>query len=381
MAEQEEFPCDETRKLNDAVAFKFLPGARSTGTWSRLHSWMQKFFKFAHEICKKSAVRKSPQQCIASNVMCRHFIAAVANEKRGASRARSARAALSKYRMARGLQSLNKVPAISAVVDAAEAAQPRTKKQSAGLTVAMVKYVKNAWGSSSSWWKSQIALLMLIGFISIMRLGELCAVRRSGIRVTFRDGSERSLASMRVLPRPEDVQGVLIHLPWRKNHKAMDCWIPVACPTAIAMLIRHEYNLRKSRCSNKFLFTSRVRKAGGYVRHAENPVGAQSAIKAMQNALLECVPFMTRKWARLYTGHCLRVGGSNHMRKLGISDDIHRRLGGWMQLVSAQGYMALSPREQYSYTVRLAQSKRRRSAMTASAAARCLPFLRVFTIE
>ena len=69
--------------------------------------------------------------------------------------------------------------------------------------------------------------------------------------------------------------------------------------------------------------------------HRKNPVGHQSVVTAMQRALCECVPLMSREWAKLYTGHAMRVGGSNHMRKLGIADEVHRRLGGWMTLVAA----------------------------------------------
>ena len=64
------------------------------------------------------------------------------------------------------------------------------------------------------------------------------------------------------------------------------------------------------------------------------------------------------------------------MRRIGLADDIHKRLGGWMTLTEAQGYMALSPAEQFAYTVRLAEEPERRSAMTkraARAAFRTLP--------
>ena len=47
------------------------------------------------------------------------------------------------------------------------------------------------------------------------------------------------------------------------------------------------------------------------------------------------------------------------MRRHDISDDVHRRLGGWMPLASVQGYMALSPSEQFAYTLRLAQQRAR----------------------
>ena len=362
----EEFRCQETKALNDAVAFEFLPGSRGLGTWSRLGSWMQKFFKFAKNICRKAGNYKTSEQCLASTVMCRHFIAHVAKEDKGVTRPRSARAALSKQRLRRGWASLNGCPSISAIVDAAEAAQPRTKKQSAGLTATMVRCVRRRWGVSASWWERQVSTIMVLGFVSIMRLGEICSLRLAGVRATFLDGSERDLVRLKPLPSPGKLRGLLVHLPWRKNHRAQDCWVPVACADAIALMLRQVQTLRSARSKNEFLFPSRVRVAGGkYAIHKGNPVSPQSWTKSMRRSLVLCVPLMSPRWASLYTGHALRVGGSNQMRKLGISDDVHRRLGGWMQLVSAQGYMALSAREQYAYTLRLAQEKRRRSGMSA----------------
>ena len=349
------------------------------GTYSRLGSWMQKFFAFAATICRKSGRYKSRQQCLASTVMCRHFIAHVAKEDTGVTRPRSARAALSKQRLSRGLSSLNVCPSISSIVDAAEAAQPRTKKQSAGLTATMVRCVRRRWGVSVLWWERQVATIMVLGFVSIMRLGEICSLRLEGVRATFLDGRERELITMKPLPAPGQLRGLLVHLPWRKNHRAQDCWVPVACADAVALLLRQVQTLRSARTQNEFLFPSRVRIAGGkYAVHRSNPVSPQSWTKSMRRSLVLCVPLMSPRWASLYTGHALRVGGSNQMRKLGISDDVHRRLGGWMQLVSAQGYMALSAREQYAYTLRLAQEKRRRSGMSVREARTALaPLSRV----
>ena len=52
------------------------------------------------------------------------------------------------------------------------------------------------------------------------------------------------------------------------------------------------------------------------------------------------------------------------MRQLGIADDVHRRLGGWMSLTSSQGYMQLTPHEQFGYTLRLAKKTDRAAGFT-----------------
>ena len=357
---QEEFPCPETRGLNDQVALRYMRDYRSAGRWSRLDSWMRKFFAFAAKICRSSGKRRTRAQCVASEVMCRHFIAHIAGEDKGVSRARSARAALSAYRIRTGGTTLAKDPSISAIVDGVESANPRTKRQSAGLTAAMVRYIVKKWGNSRSWWRRQIATMVCLGFVSIMRLGEIRSLQRKGIRISFADGSECNLHELRQVPDAGKVAGVLLHLPWRKNHVNMDCWVPVACKSTIRLLLRQVKTLRSHSCGNENLFPSRVyRSAKKQSFNPTNWIGEQTFVKALQSALVDCVPLMTIAWSKLYTGHALRVGGSNRMRRLGIADDIHRRLGGWMHLASAQGYMALSPREQFAYTLRLAQQRTR----------------------
>ena len=44
--------------------------------------------------------------------------------------------------------------------------------------------------------------------------------------------------------------------------------------------------------------------------------------------------------------------------------EIQREMGGWMTLAAAQGYMALTPAEQFSYTMSLVRSKKRLSALS-----------------
>jgi len=353
-----------------------MRSSRSVGTWSKLASWMQKFRVFAKEVCRQSGKVRTLDQNAASSVMCRHFIAKIAGEGKGVTRPRSARAALSKYRMKRGWVSLSQDDSISAIVAGTEAEQPRTKKQSAGFSLLVVNSVVGGYGGSSSWWERQVATIMSLGFVSLMRLGEICRLRRSGIRVVFADGSECSLQALKKLPDVKRIKGLLFHLPWRKNHADRDCWVPVACKVTIRLVFNQVGTLRSQGCRNECLFPSRVwRKAGKCPMNNSNWVGEHSWVLAMQEALLSCVPLMTPTWARQYTGHAMRVGGSNHMRKMGVANEVHRKMGGWMTLVAAQGYMDMSPAERFRYTVRLAGSSRRRAGLSSRAATAAMPRL------
>ena len=368
MQRAEEFPCKATAMLNNSVALKFMPHARSTQTWARTGSWLEKFYKFAQNICRMSGRSRSDAQCLASTVMCRHFIAHVANENKGFTRPRSARMVLSAARAKIGLPSLSEDPRVSSVVTGAEAREPRTKKQSAGLSASMVRFILRAWGRHTSWFKRQIALMLAMGFVSLMRLGEMIVLRIESVRLVFLDGSEILCQDMRKLPRAQELTGVLLHLPWRKNHRSLDCWIPVACNKVISLLVAHVSWLRSVKSDSVFLFPSRR----GTKVSQRNHVGHQSVVRAMRHALTECVPLMSRQWSRLFTGHALRVGGSNEMRKLGIADEVHRRLGGWMTLVAARGYMALSAQEQFRYTLKLAKMPTRNAGFAQADAVAAL---------
>ena len=226
-----------------------------------------------------------------------------------------------------------------------EAARPATKRQAAGLTSTMLRYVSNAWGRSPSWFKRQCSTIFELGFVSLMRLGEIVTVKRAGVVLVFNDGSEIKVADLKNMPSLHKVSGMLFHLPWRKNHVTQDCWIPVACSQVISSVLKHIITLRGLRSESPYLFPSRrYWKRGKQRPHGSNHVAHQSLITSLRKALQECVPLMTEQWASLYSGHSLRVGGSNHMRKLGVADDIHRRLGGWMSLTSSQGICNYHPR-------------------------------------
>ena len=66
----------------------------------------------------------------------------------------------------------------------------------------------------------------------------------------------------------------------------------------------------------------------------------------------------TKEEVKCYSSHACRVGGSNFMRRLGISDKIHQRMGGWYTLTSARGYMQLEPGEQFQHTAEIKRRKK-----------------------
>ena len=223
-----------------------MPAAKSNALWTKTLSWVGKFLTFARALSKQAGRVCTDKQLLSSNNMCRHFLTHVSEQGDARTRPRSARAALSSYRLRLGLTSLADDEAISDIVKGHEAARPTTRRQAAGLTSTMLSYISKKWSSDSSWWKRQCAAIFELGFVSLMRLGEIISLRRNAIKVVLKDGSELDLSDLKRFP--DEVTGLLLHLPWRKNHVAQDCWIPVACAQVIRSIFQQVTSLRAMRC-------------------------------------------------------------------------------------------------------------------------------------
>ena len=117
----------------------------------------------------------------------------------------------------------------------------------------------------------------------------------------------------------------------------------LACPRAVRLLLRQIAWRRLANPPGGFLFPSRsLRKFRGVTMpNASNPTSRAQYVKALQLGL-SVICGLSADSAKLWTVHSLRVWGSTYIRSLGIDDDIHRRLGGWMSLVSSRGYMQMS---------------------------------------
>ena len=107
-----------------------------------------------------------------------------------------------------------------------------------------------------------------------MRLGEIISLRKDGIKLVFKDGSESTLTDLEKMPRLNKVQGLLFHLPWRKNHVAQDCWIPVACDKVTTSVFCQVTTLASLRSRSPYLFPSRrYGKNSKQIPHNLNHVG------------------------------------------------------------------------------------------------------------
>ena len=200
-----------------------------------------------------------------------------------------------------------------------------------------------------------------VGFLTVMRGVELRKITTDGVRFALQSGKHVDAHTRDVLPKLDTIKACLFHVPWRKQCQAKDVWVMMACPRMIARILEQLREVRRQG-NPVFLFPSQSRRRGAPM-HLRNPMGRAQFQRELQRFLIEECGFDPQV-ARLFTGHCLRLGGSNYMRRLGISDEIHRKLGGWMSIKSSQGYMVLSPQEQAKVCERMALTKTRNSGFT-----------------
>ena len=97
---------------------------------------------------------------------------------------------------------------------------------------------------------------------------------------------------------------------------------------------------------------------GAVTPNENNPLGKNEFRKGIRKALVSVCSF-SPEVASLFATHSLRVGGSCFMRDIGISDDLHRRMGGWFTLTSSSGYMQMTAEERFRTTKKLCLSSRR----------------------
>ena len=300
-------------------------------------------------------VVKTLKEMLKDNELCRLFICSLLRKKVGFSVPRAARRFLSNARKRLGLQTLNLDEQLRDNITGYERSMPRTVVQALSLDVDDIQRISEKWGAATTWWEVQSASLMALGFVGILRLAEVRALKIRDVHVVFWDGREVALNELGSVPRLAKVKGLFIHLRWRKASQSHDTWIPVACPVVIRLLFRHTLLLRRDGKRSGPLFTSRTRVGGR--RSPNNCVGHRAAVEAMRRALRE-VCAMSNEQALLYKGHSLRVGGSNHIRKLGISHEVHRIMGGWASLVSSSKYFQLSEDEQLGHAEAYALKER-----------------------
>ena len=330
--------------------------------WQRGLRWIREFEEWARQFLRREALgsdsvakSRSTRELLQDNELCKLFIRTLFKKEVGFSVPRACRRHLSGARLRLRLSSLNDDIELSDLIRGFERSMPRTVVQALSLQVDDVQRIAAQWGGSTDWWKVNIATLVAVGFICIMRGIEVRGIKVEGVQLVLKTGVEVSAAEVSSLPQVRLVQGAFIHLVWRKSQQAHDVWVPLACRLTLGLLLKQLRMLRSAGRAEGPLFPSRTR-AGGK-RSKNNCIGQRAMIEGLRQALKD-VCGMTQEQSLLYKGHSLRVGGSNHMRLLGIADEVHRLMGGWASLVSSRGYFQLGTDEQFKVAEKFALKER-----------------------
>lgn len=278
------------------------------------------------------------------------FIGSLVVRKVGFSVPRSARRFLSASRIRLGMPSLNEIKALSEIIAGHERSTPRHVKQAEGLEVDDVVRIAETYGASKNWWLIQIALIIAVIFVAIMRLGEVRPLKMEGVVLALKNGKECKVSEIKTIPRKRNVKGAFLGVRWRKADQKRCVGVPISCRLTLGLLLRHLRLLKQAGRSHGLLFPSRIMTVPE-TRNPRNKVSGSSFNDALRKALVD-VCGLTPDQADLFSGHSGRVGGSNYMRKLGIEDDVHRQVGDWASLTSSRGYYALSANEQFAMTDR-----------------------------
>ena len=343
---------------------RWIAHARYKGAWKRSLRWVREFQQFAKAMCLDSARKFNFKECLANEQLFYLFLVDVANAEKGSTRPVSARRALNRQRRLTHLSSLNDNPHISALIEGVRNAAPKLRKQMESLDICDVDAVVFTWGDSHCWWQRMVALMIGVGFLTLMRCGELVRLLREGVVLVLKSGGEVNPRTSAVLPSADLCSGMLLLVSWRKSKQAANAWLPVSCPRTVELMIKHELVLREMLCTSRYCFPAR-RKTGRASFDApkqRNHMGTSSFVRLMKDAMREVCQVEDAE-LKLYGGHSLRVGGSNFMRWLKVDEDVHKALGGWAHLVSAKEYMQRSPEEQFQLTRSLAVQRKRRVAI------------------
>lgn len=339
-----------------------LPVGLKAGSLKRIHSYLQLFKAFAMDMCQKQRIPFVPMSCFRDNELAELWISDIAAENKGKTRPASARRALNAKRLMMNIAPLPVGGAISKTCSAAIRMAAQTVKQSLSLHVDRVKQIQTAYASSKLWYLRQVALITAFGFLALLRFGEICSVRKLGVRLVSgtlqqmspcRTVSEGIVIVKQHLPHCDSVRAIQVCLSSRKTSQGRAAWVTVSDNLVCSMMVTHLQFLLSVGHSGEFLFPSRQKKDGFWQPHPRNPMRSAAYVGLMRLALHRVCKI---PWALCmrYTGHLLRVGGNNFVRQTpNLSEDVNRQLGDWACLSSQRGYNQLSIAEQLLITDKL----------------------------
>jgi len=341
--------------------------AQSMGqqSWTRNRAWVTKFREYISRSCPGLVEHSGISRAVASDQIALAFLACVAREDpRAKTRVDSAKRAVNFVRSLAGVRPLETSTSIRLLARSVRTAIAHTVRQSPALPAIFVRTIALTWGSSNLWWKVQVALMILMGVVTVARGAEMVAWRRDGIAWVRPDGTQFPLnqfsPALTFGSNPREllrrIRGFLLLFPSRKNKQSTPSWIPSISAPTILLLSRHLQWLdavRPSHGEGACLFPARVCTRNGGQREYLPNLCPDSAMSVnvlrtlLRQALVECCG-LTDVQAKEFGTHCIRVGAIEILRQRGVPADLRQQLGGWMSAASALGYLQLPVNAQFN---------------------------------
>ena len=295
-----------SQSLSGRRAAKYITAGISDQSLSRIASWLRKFRSALQVRAWQSGHSVVKPRMMGDNNLALDFLTDVANEKRGRTRPAAAARAINFVRKLIGIPSLAADPRTAMLQEGVLRVNPHAPSGAMPLPAVIVAAVVHRWGSSRTWWKRMVALIMLAAFLSLLRgSGILTVPTRT---VTWVVGLEEFM-NPQTIPRRHS--GALLLVPARKSSQSAPSWIPLRRGSVTQMLAEHVRWRRTTARGNKFLFPSRVKAAARgasaqWRPNLHNRLSQASFIELMRCALVE-VCGLTLEQAAKFTAHSLRV--------------------------------------------------------------------------
>ena len=325
-------------------ATKYITAGLSQQSLVRVAAWLRRYYTFLASRNDPSLRPPVLLPQVEDNDLALDFLAHVADENRGRTRVQAALRAVNFIRRMMAIAPLSDDPRTALLREGVLRSQPHAPKGALPFPPLLLFAIAVSWGSSSTWWKRMVALILLVAFLALLRGSGVLTVPNGTVVWVY--GLEESDQ-----PPPPGAphSGALLLVPSRKSTQTAPSWIPVAAGRATALLANHiKWRARHVR-ENPFLFPSRApynyRGRTAWRPNRSNRMSASSFSALMRLALQE-VCGLSPSQAAKFNVHSLRVGGINYYKRSGVSIGMRAAIASHKSLATSKLYLRLLPAEQ-----------------------------------
>ena len=355
-------PALATRALDDAFADLSISKAMEAGSWSRIASWVKKFRAYVASNNGDGQPDVPVAQLLSSDRWAVSFLARVLREDpKAKTRVDAAKRAINHLRAFAKAAPLDDNVMARLLSRTAKRARVSTVRKAAKLELVFIQAIANAWGLSDSWWRRQVALMVLLAFCAIARGGGMCSCLRAGVTWVRADGTmvhdpefiPSSICRDYQCKSHACIRGFLLLLPFRKNKIATPSWMPIMEITTIRLLCQHLRWLRRLRIPGKHMFVARKK----FIRNgvhgfspsmsSEKGMSVNSLRTLVRQAVRQCGG-VTEQQAALFGTHSMKNGAIEALRSAGADSETRKQLGDWMSPEVALSYLQLTPASQFN---------------------------------